>query len=94
MKMRYRLYDSAQRKWLAGYQVPDAGCDVAVTQWTRKPENAMRFPGVKSARSVARRIVANAQAEGECVVVNARGRVIQRVESEERRLKCDGGMSG
>lgn len=52
-KPRYAIYDTAQRQYLASFKKPVKGVDAAVTLWTRKPDHAQRFPGVKSARGVA-----------------------------------------
>ena len=71
MKMRYTLFDAEQGKWLMGFQVPERECDAVVTWWTRKVEKAMRFPGVRSARRVARMM--GAETHGVCEVRNARG---------------------
>ena len=70
-KLRYTIYDTAQQKWLSAYKVPVRECDAAVTRWTRRKEYAMRFPGTKSARKVARWLDANRH--GGCVVLNAKG---------------------
>lgn len=72
--MRYTVFDEAQRKWLAAFHRPEKQCDAAVTRWTRRPEQAMRFPGVKSARGVARWI--DAGELGKVVVRNARGEAV------------------
>ena len=73
-KMRYTVFDKARKMWLAGFQRPEKQCDAAVTRWTRKKEFAMRFPGAKSARGVARWIDGNPV--GNVIVRNARGEAV------------------
>ena len=73
-KMRYTVFDKARKMWLAGFQRPEKQCDAAVTRWTRKPDHAMRFPGAKSARGVARWI--DSGAAGNVVVRNAKGEAV------------------
>lgn len=73
-KLRYTVYDASEEKWLASYKKPVRGCDAAVTRWTRNPELAMRFPGTKSARGVARWLDMNRH--GGCIVLNAKGEIV------------------
>lgn len=73
-KLRYTIYDTVNKKWLRGLQKPVRQCDAAVTCWTRNPEKAMRFPGTKSARGVARWL--DGEHYGGCMVLNARGEAV------------------
>lgn len=73
-KPRYTVYDAANKKWLRGIQKPVEQCDAAVTWWTRNPEKAMRFPGTKSARGIARWL--DGEAHGGCLVLNAKGEIV------------------
>lgn len=50
-KPGYRVYDTVQRQYLAGFRKPVKGCDAAVTRWTENPEGAMRFRVLAAARS-------------------------------------------
>ena len=74
MKFRYSIYDTTQKKYLSEFHRPVDKLDAAVTNWTRKPQSAMRFPGAKSARCVARWLGENSH--GGVVVLNARGNMI------------------
>lgn len=71
---RYAIYDTVQRRYLASFKKPVKGVDAAVTQWTRFPEYAQRFPGVKSARGVAEWL--DCQKYGGCVIINSRGDIV------------------
>lgn len=72
-KLRYTIYDEARKRWLMSFQRPVEECDATVTRWTSKREHAMRFPGVKTARGVARLLEPNKAV----VVLNARGQAVQ-----------------
>lgn len=67
MKLRYSVYDAANLVYLKRLERPTGG-SATVTEWTRKPAQAMRFPGAKSAAAVARLLG--------CVVMNAKGEII------------------
>ena len=73
-KLRYTIFDTVQKKYLSEFHRPVNEVDAAVTNWTRKPQSAMRFPGAKSARGVARWLGENSH--GGVVVLNARGNMI------------------
>lgn len=73
-KLRYSIYDVAAKKYLSEFHRPVSEVDVAVTNWTRKPQCAMRFPGTKSARNVARWLDDNSH--GGCIVLNAKGNIV------------------
>ena len=73
-KLRYTIFDTTTKKYLSEFHRPVDKLDAAVTNWTRKREQAMKFPGTKSARGVARWLYDNSH--GGCVVVNARGAVV------------------
>ena len=72
--LRYTIFDTAQQKFLFQFHKPVDKLDAAVTGWTRKREQAMRFPGAKSARGVATWLDANRH--GGCVVLNAKGEIV------------------
>ena len=73
-KLRYAIFDVTTKKYLSEFHRPIDKLDAAVTKWTRKRERAMRFPGAKSARGVARWLDDNSH--GGCVVLNARWNVV------------------
>lgn len=73
-KMRYSVYDATRKKWLMSIRQPDKNVDVVVTKWTNKRRFAMFFPGVKTARSVIRRM--GGANGGDITVCNARGDVV------------------
>ena len=68
VRLRYSIYDPAQRVYLRRLERPTGDSAQTVTEWTRKPAQAMRFPGAKSAAAVARLLG--------CVVKNAKGEII------------------
>ena len=74
MKLRYTIFDTVTRRYLCTFHRPVEKLDAAVTQWTRYKEKALRFPGVKSARGVARWL--DTDECGGCVVMNARGEIV------------------
>ena len=74
MRLKYTIYDTARKRWLCDYRIPDGECDAWVTHWTREERHAMRFPGTKSARRVAQWIGENGN--GGCVVLNAKGEIV------------------
>lgn len=73
-KLRYSIYDTTTKKYLSVFHRPVSEADIAVTNWTRSAARAMKFPGVKSARGVARWLDDNSH--GGCVVLNARGSIV------------------
>lgn len=52
-KLGYRVFDTVQGLYLASFKKPVKGCDVAVTRWTERPEDAMVFRVLAAALSVA-----------------------------------------
>ncbi len=73
-KPRYSLFDTHRRKWLSSCVVDDTGKKIIGVAWTLNREYAMRFPGVKSAKGMARRL--EAEYGGRLVISNARGGVV------------------
>ena len=70
-KLRYSVYDTTRKRFLKSVAQYDDGPDSLVTDWTRHNERALRFPGAKSARGMAKRLE-DANYDG-VVVLNARG---------------------
>lgn len=52
MQLRYTVYDTHNRTWLKEIQQPAGVEDAICTNWTRDPEEALKFPGAKSARQI------------------------------------------
>lgn len=71
-RMRYTVYDTARREYLKRAEQPLGSDSELVTDWTRRAENAMRFPGIKSAEAM----VAKLGRYSEFVVKNERGEII------------------
>lgn len=71
-KLRYTVYDAERREYLRRAERPDDRDDALVTDWTRHPARALRFPGVKSAA----RMVAKLGRYGQFVILNQRGEVV------------------
>lgn len=71
-RKRYTVYDTSMRKYLESAVLPDGDPRHLHTEWTRRPERALKFPGVKSARGM----VAKLGSYSEFVVKNDRGDVI------------------
>ena len=44
---RYAVYDTETHKYLREALLPDGDPRQRVTKWTRHPERAQRFPGIK-----------------------------------------------
>ena len=60
-KLRYMIFDTVGKRYLRQVTVldddtrlPVANC--VVTTWTRRPEMALKLPGIKSARAMVRRL--------------------------------------
>lgn len=69
-KLRYAVYDTETGKYLRVALL--LGPHLRVTKWTRRPEKAQRFPGIKSAQSMV-------DALGDwnnIVILNARGVIV------------------
>ena len=69
---RYTVYDTEKREYLQRITAPTGDHAAVVTEWTKDPEKAARFPGVKSASAVVRMLGCYSQ----FVVKNAKGEVI------------------
>ena len=69
---RYTVYDTDRRQYLMRVTTPTGDRAALVTEWTRDPEKAARFQGVKSASAVVRMLGNYSQ----FVVKNAKGEVI------------------
>ena len=70
-KQRYKIYDTAMRRFLRDRTVFGDAPETSFTRWTRDPDRALKLPGVKSARAMADRIVG-----GSAVVINAKGEIV------------------
>ena len=51
---RYTIYDRHSGRWLSEIQLVPEHDSAIYTNWTRNPEEALRFPGTKTARQVLR----------------------------------------
>lgn len=71
-KPRYTVYDTDRREYLKRAERPLDRDSELVTDWTRRAENAQRFPGVKSAA----RMVALLGRYSQFVVKNQRGEIV------------------
>lgn len=71
-RLRYTVYDTEARKYLKSAEQPLGSGSEIVTDWTRREENAMRFPGVKSAFAMVLKLGGTAQ----LVVKNERGQIV------------------
>lgn len=64
---RYRIFDLAMRRYVRRVEVIDEDPPVSIVTYTSDPAQAQRFPGVKSARRLARRH------EIDHIITNAKG---------------------
>ena len=71
-KLRYAIYDTWHKAWLRRMDVPVDGIGAAVTTWTRRPEEAQRFPGIKSADAMLGKL----GRFSEFVIVNGKGDIV------------------
>lgn len=74
-KPRYAVYDTYRREYLAELllmRTDDGGMAVVGMRGTREPAEAMRLPGVKSARQTIRRMGGGA----EYVIINGKGDIV------------------
>jgi hypothetical protein len=55
-KLRYGIYDTARHVWLRQAILPTGDGSAMVTEWTQRPEKALRFPGVKSAEAMLEKL--------------------------------------
>ena len=72
VRMKYTVYDTGRRKYLASATDPLGSGKELVTEWTRKAERAQKFPGKKSAEAMVRKL----GSFSEFVVKNSRGELI------------------
>ena len=70
--MRYTVYNTAMRRYLARATMPLGDQSEMVTEWTKHQERAQKFPGKKSAEAMVRKL----GSYSEFVVKNARGEII------------------
>ena len=70
-KRRYKIYDTAMRRFLRDATVFGVAPWTTFTRWTRDTDRALKLPGVKSERAMADRIVG-----GSAVVINAKGEIV------------------
>lgn len=71
-KLRYGVYDTEQRVWLAKATLPVGDDGAMVTEWTKRDEKALRFPGIKSAMAMVRKLGSYSQ----FVVKNEKGDIV------------------
>lgn len=74
-KPRYRIYDAKRRTWLSGLvtmRTDDGGAVAVGMLWTCEPENALLYPGTKSARAAIATLDA-----GDYEIQNARGESVR-----------------
>ena len=69
---RYTVFDTERRVYLERISAPTGDSRAVVTDWTKRPDKAARFPGVKSAAAVVRMLGSYNQ----FVIKNAKGEVI------------------
>lgn len=66
-RLRYRIFDTEQGKFLKRATQIDGDPRVLLTEWSHRPERALKFPGAKSARSMRDKL------GGALVIYNDRG---------------------
>lgn len=74
MKLRYAVYDTWRGEYLRELltmRTDDGGYMVIGMEGTRRADEAMRFPGVKSARQIIGKLGGGA----EYVIINQRGAI-------------------
>ncbi len=71
-KLRYTVYDTARHVWLREAIMPTGVGSAMVTTWTQRPERAQRFPGIKSAMAMVRKLGSYSQ----FVVKNEKGDIV------------------
>lgn len=71
-KLRYGVYDTEQRVWLARAELPAGDDGAMVTEWTKRAEKALRFPGIKSADAMLEKL----GRFSEFVIVNGKGEIV------------------
>ena len=71
-KLRYTIYDTWQKKYLERAEQPPWNERQLATQWTRHPERAQRFPGIKSADAMLEKL----GRYSEFIIINGRGEIV------------------
>ena len=71
-KLRYTIYDTAAKKYLERAEQPLGNERQLATQWTRHPERAQRFPGIKSADAMLEKL----GRYSEFIIINGRGEIV------------------
>lgn len=69
---RYTVYDTDRHEYLRCMTLPAGDERGIVTHWTREVENAMKFPGVKSAQ----RMLNSLGNYSQFIIKNERGDVV------------------
>ena len=69
---RYTVYDTSRREYLRCVELSTGDERGMVTHWTKLPEAAMRFPGVKTAAKMVVRL----GSYSEFVVKNEKGEIV------------------
>ena len=69
---RYTVYDTGRHEYLQSVEQPTGDEHSIVTRWTRLPEEAMRFQGVKTAQ----RMVVRLGSYSEFVIKNEKGEIV------------------
>ena len=69
---RYTVYDTARHEYLRCVSMPTGDERGIVTHWTRYIENAMKFPGIKTAQKMVNRL----GSYSEFVIKNERGEIV------------------
>ena len=69
--MRYRIFDTETNKYLKRATQVGGDPRVIFTEWTRNPERAQGYPGMKSARAMRDKL------GGKLTIHNTRGREVQ-----------------
>ena len=70
--LRYTVYDTWQHKYLRQATQPLGTADQLHTEWTRHPERAQRFPGIKSADAMLEKL----GRFSEFVIINGKGEIV------------------
>ena len=71
-KLRYAIYDTWHKAWLRQATPSDDGRHILATAWTFHPDEALRFPGIKSAMGMVRKL----GSYSEFVVKNEKGEIV------------------
>lgn len=71
-KLRYAIYDTWHKAWLRQATPSDDGRHILATAWTFHPDEALRFPGIKSADAMLEKL----GRFSELVIVNRKGDIV------------------